>query len=124
MVTDDKIQDLWASILAEEANCAGSYSARSLTTLADMNQKSLLLFNAFCGLCIVYLEDYHGFLRSPSNFKIKDAIVPFIAGIPTYGGTFLRGADEFSQKSETIYIKYGFGIDEFQLFVRTRTYSI
>ena len=57
LVTDDKMQDLWASILAGEANSAGSYSPKALTTLADMNQKGLILFNTFCSLCIINLED-------------------------------------------------------------------
>ena len=53
LVTDDEMQDVWASILAGEANRAGSYSPKTLTTLADMNQKGLTLFNTFCSLCIV-----------------------------------------------------------------------
>ena len=115
LVSDDKMQDLWASVLAGEANCAGSYSARSLTTLADMDKKVATLFNTFCSLCVVSLEDCHRFLRSPSNFKIRDAIVPIIARSITYGGMFRRDSGEFAQKSETIYNNYGFGIDEFQL---------
>ena len=57
LITDENVQDLWASILAGEANSKGSYSPKALTTLADMNQKGLTLFNTFCSLCIVYLED-------------------------------------------------------------------
>ena len=127
LVTDDKVQDLWASILAGEANRAGSYSPKTLTTLADMNQKSLTLFNAFCSLCIVYLEDPNAFLRSPSNFKIREARVPIIRDSLTDMGTLgiqkhppnpaitERKMREFSQKSQSIYRKYGFDIDEFEL---------
>ena len=120
LVTDGQMQDLWASILAGEANCAGSYSARSLTTLADMDKKVATLFNTFCSLCVVSLEDYHGFLRSPSNFKIRDAIVPIITRVMTYSGTFRRDSGEFAQKSEAIYKKYSFGIDELQLLSEYR----
>ena len=118
LVTDDKVQDLWASILAGEANSAGSYSPKTLTTLADMNQEDLRLFNTFCSLCIVLLEDLKVFLKSPSNFKIRSARVPFITGgindlIPLKGRSN-RGLDKYAQKSEAIYEKYGFGINEFE----------
>ena len=117
LVTDDKVQDLWASILAGEANRAGSYSPKALTTLADMNQKDLILFNAFCSLCIVYLEDSIAFRQSPSNLKIRDARVPIITGIMTFSGNFEHGSGESAQKARAIYQRYGFGISEFQLLL-------
>ena len=115
LVTDDEVQDLWASILAGEANSKGSYSPKALTTLADMNQKGLILFNTFCSLCIFNLEDPIAFRQSPSNFKMRDARVPIITGINTFSGNFQHGVGESAQKSEAIYKRYGFGIDEFQL---------
>ena len=119
LVTDDKVQDLWASILAGEANRAGSYSPKTLTTLADMNQKGLTLFNTFCSLCVVYLEDPNAFLKAPSNFKIRDARVPIIKGgitdVATLKGGSDRDLDKSAQKSQSIYRKYGFDIDEFEL---------
>ena len=115
LVTDDEVQDLWASILAGEANSKGSYSPKALTTLADMNQRSLILFNTFCSLCIFKLEDSIAFRQSPSNFKMRDARVPIITGIMTFSGNFQHGSGESAQKAEAIYKRYGFGIDEFQL---------
>ena len=115
LITDDQMQNLWASILAGEANCAGSYSPKTLTTLAGMNQEVVTLFNAFCSLCIVDLENPNAFLRSPSNFKIRDAIVPIITRVMTYSGAFRRDSSGFAQQSEAICKKYGFGIDKFQL---------
>ena len=53
LVSDDKMQDVWASILAGEANCAESYSQKTLTALADMDQKIAILFQKFCSMCIV-----------------------------------------------------------------------
>ena len=113
------MQDLYASILAGEANRAGSYSPKALTTLADMNQKGLILFNAFCSFCIVYLEDPIAFQyrKSSSNFKIRDARVPIITGSNTFSGNFRHGLGTFAQKSEAIYKRYCFGIDEFQLLL-------
>ena len=127
LVTDEGVQDLWASILAGEANSKGSYSPKALTTLADMNQKDVMLFNSFCSLCIVYLEDPDAFLRSLSNFKIRDARVPIIRDTLADMGTLEiqkhppnpaiaeRNMREFSQKSEFTYKKYGFDFNEFQL---------
>ena len=118
LVTDDKVQDLWASILAGEANRAGSYSPKTLTTLADMNQKSLTLFNTFCSLCIVNLDNPHLFLKSPAIFfKIRDARVPIITGSNTFSGNFQHGVGEFAQKSEILYKRYCFGTDQFQLLL-------
>ena len=119
LVSDDKMQDLWASILGGEANCAGSYSPKTLTTLASMNQKVATLFNTFCSLCIVVLEDAQAFLKSPSNFEIRVARVPLIRGTLNDVGTLSRHSnpdiDKFAEKSESIYQKYGLGPSEFQL---------
>ncbi|RKU31514.1 hypothetical protein C6497_01580 [Candidatus Poribacteria bacterium] len=119
LVTDDNVQDLWASILAGEANSAGSYSPKTLTTLADMNQKDLILFNTFCSLCVVYLENPDVFLKSPSTFKIRTARVPVLRGsitdVATLTGRPNQDMDKFARKSKSIYQEYGFGADEFQL---------
>ena len=119
LVTDDEVQNLWASILAGEANRAGSYSPKALTTLADMNEKGLILFNAFCSLCIVYLDDpiAFQFRKSSSNFKIRDARVPIITGSNTFSGNFQHGSGQFDQKSGAIYQRYGFSISEFLLLL-------
>ena len=118
LVTDENVQNLWASILAGEANSKGSYSPKALTTLADMNQKGLTLFNTFCSLCIVNLENPNLFLKSPANFlKIRDARVPIITGSNTFNGNFQQGVGEFAQKSEILYKRYWFGADQFQLLL-------
>lgn len=121
LVTDDKVQDLWASILAGEANSVGSYSPKTLTTLADMNEKALRLFNTFCSLCFVNLDNPHLLLASPPIFKIRDARVPIIRGDflkergifgPPIAGEELKA---LAQTSELIYKGYFFGFKEFQL---------
>ena len=118
-VSDDEMQDLWASILAGEANCAGSYSPKTLTIVTDVDRKVATLFNTFCSLCVVYLEDPNAFLKAPSNFKIRDARVPIIKGgitdVATLKGGSDRDLDKSAQKSQSIYRKYGFDIDEFEL---------
>lgn len=120
LISDDETQDLWGSILAGEANRPGSYSPKTLTTLADMDQTVAMLFNAFCSLCIVRLDNPHAFLRSPSNFfKIQDARVICLPN-PLTDLSKLRhfsapNTDEFAQKSESIYQEYGFNLNDLQL---------
>lgn len=115
LISDDKMQDLWASILAGEANRAGSFSSKALTTVADMDHNAVKLFNTFCSLCIIDLGDS---TRQPrSNFKIRDARVPIITGSNTYSGIFQYGVGESAQKSVALYKSYGFGNDEFQLLL-------
>ena len=110
-------QDLFSRVLEGEIRKPGSFSLRALTTLADMDQKVATLFNTFCSLCIVNLVDSIAFQKSPSNLNMRDARVPIITGSNTFSGTFQHGSGEFAQKSEVIYKKYGFGINEFQLLL-------
>ena len=121
LVTDDEVQNLWASILAGEANHAGSYSPKTLTTLADMNQKSLTLFNTFCSLCIINLENPDDFLQSPSNFKIRSARVSIIRNV--FNDTSIInssqevGLDKASRESVSMYKRYDFDNSEFLLLL-------
>ena len=113
--SSEDAQDLFSKMLEGEIRKPESFSLRSLTTLADMDQEIAKLFNAFCSLCIIHLEDPMAYLRSPSNFKIKDVIVPIVTGSNTFQGNFRYGSGEFAQKSLFIYQRYGFGLSEFQL---------
>ena len=115
--SSEDAQDLFSKMLEGEIRKPGSFSLRALTTLADMDQKVAPLFNTFCSLCILSLEDSIAFLKSSSNFKIRDARVPIITGSTTFSGTFQHGSGKFAQKSEAIYQRYGFGINEFQLLL-------
>ena len=132
LVTDDKMQNLWASMLSGEANRTGSYSSKALTTFADMDRNAVMLFNTFCSLCLVNLEDPNAFLKSSSDFRIRDARMPIITGkiidAATLEGRPNRDLDKYARKSEAIYEKYGFGINEFQLLlehglIQDETYS-
>lgn len=52
LVSDDQIQDVWARILAGEANRSGSFSKRVLSTVADMSREDAELFTKLCGFAI------------------------------------------------------------------------
>ena len=122
LVSNNTMQDLWAGILAGEANCTGSYSPKALMALADMDQKVATLFNTFCSLCLVCFEDPSEFMKSPSIFEIGEARVPIIRGtvidkatLP--GGRLDQNLDYFAQKSKSMYQRYSLGINEFQLLL-------
>ena len=51
LVSHDKMQILWANILAEEANRPGSYSTRTVNMVASMDKRGAELFTALCGFC-------------------------------------------------------------------------
>lgn len=49
--SDDQMQALWASILAGEANSPGSFSKRTIETVATLSKKDAELFTKFCTFC-------------------------------------------------------------------------
>ncbi len=48
IVSDSEMQDLWASILAGEANSPGTYSKRTVNFLGDLDKRDAELFLALC----------------------------------------------------------------------------
>lgn len=48
IVSDNEMQDLWASVLAGEANSPGSYSKRTVNFLGDLDKRDAELFSALC----------------------------------------------------------------------------
>lgn len=51
ITSDGEIQSRWARLLAGEANAPGSYSARSVNTLAEMDKTDAELFTTLCRYC-------------------------------------------------------------------------
>jgi hypothetical protein len=49
IISDDKMQQLWASILASEANSPHSFSRRTVNLVADLEKTDAELFNNLCG---------------------------------------------------------------------------
>ena len=49
LVSDDTMQDIWARILAGEANTPGSYSKRTVSLLSDITKEEAELFTSLCG---------------------------------------------------------------------------
>lgn len=49
LVSDEVMQDIWARILAGEANAPGSYSKRTVNLLSDIIKEEAELFTSLCG---------------------------------------------------------------------------
>lgn len=49
MVSDDDMQELWARILAGEANNPGSFSRRTVNLVADLDKRDAAMFRNLCG---------------------------------------------------------------------------
>lgn len=48
IVSDDEMQDLWASVLAGESNSPGRYSKRTVNFLGDLDKRDAELFLSLC----------------------------------------------------------------------------
>ncbi|HEY9833550.1 MAG TPA: DUF2806 domain-containing protein [Stenomitos sp.] len=48
IVSDGEMQDLWARVLAGEANAPGTYSKRTVNFLGDLDKKDAELFQTLC----------------------------------------------------------------------------
>ena len=71
-VSSEKLQSLWAKILAGEVKSPGSTSVHSLSILKNLDQETARIFSNFCSICI--------YLESPTDNDILDARVVSLAG--------------------------------------------
>jgi hypothetical protein len=55
IVSDDEMQEVWARVLAGEANLPGTYSKRTVNCLGDLDRRDAKIFAALCGF--VWLFD-------------------------------------------------------------------
>lgn len=49
IVSDEEMQQLWAKVLAGEANTPGSYSKRTVNFVASLDKQDAILFAKLCG---------------------------------------------------------------------------
>jgi len=52
LVSDDEMQELWAKLLAGEANSPGKYSRRTLALLASLDKYEAELFTSLCSFTV------------------------------------------------------------------------
>lgn len=48
LISDEEMQDLWAKILAGEANAPGSFSKRTIHLVAELDKDDAILFDKLC----------------------------------------------------------------------------
>lgn len=76
LISDEQMQDLWARILAGEANQPGKYSKRTIDSLSSLERSDAVLFSRLCGYAwvignivpLVYDVDDHIYNSSGINF--------------------------------------------------------
>ena len=120
--TED-MQRRFAQVLVGEIEKPGSHSIKAVKTLGELDQRVATLFNTFCSLCIVNLEDPKAFLESSSNFEIRDIRLPIILNTmfdePTIDYS-IADADrlfhlrKFANISIPMYRGYGLDFEDFQ----------
>ena len=49
IVSDEEMQNLWARILAEEANSPGAFSRKTVNLMGDLDKRDAELFTSICG---------------------------------------------------------------------------
>jgi len=54
IVSDSDMQELWARVLAGEANSPGTYSKRTVNFLGDLDKKDAELFSVLCSFCWLF----------------------------------------------------------------------
>lgn len=79
-VSSEKMQQLWAKILAGEVERPGSTSVKTLGILKNLDRATATLFGKLCSVCIS---------SSPDGINFDDARVPFLGDYSE--GNALRG---------------------------------
>jgi len=69
LVSDDQIQEIWARILAGEANAAGTFARRTMSALYDMEREDAISFSRLCSFCWTVNGQ-----SIPLVFDTKDAV--------------------------------------------------
>jgi hypothetical protein len=62
LVSDEKMQEIWAKLLAGEANNQGTFSKKTIELVSSLDKKDAELFTALCSFCVLggpYIMDYH-----------------------------------------------------------------
>jgi len=70
LTSDDDMQQIWARVLAGEANDPGSFSKRTVNLLAEIDKADAEMFTRMASFCWTLLE----IEPQPLIFNIKDAV--------------------------------------------------
>lgn len=56
MVSDDEMQEIWARVLAGEANFPGAYSRKAVNILSELDKSDAELFNTLCRFRLITMR--------------------------------------------------------------------
>ena len=56
MVSDDEMQEIWAHVLAGEANFPGAYSRKAVNILSELDKSDAELFNTLCRFRLITIR--------------------------------------------------------------------
>ena len=72
IVSDKEMQQLWAEVLASEANSPGAFSRRTVNLLQDLDKQDAELFTAICAFG--WRHSSYENLLYPAIFNLRDSI--------------------------------------------------
>jgi len=76
LVSDEQMQDLWAKVLAGEANSPGKFSKRTVNSLSSLDKRDAILFTKLCGFAW-YLDDVVPLVYSTEDSIYSQLGFPF-----------------------------------------------
>ena len=91
IVSDGEMQDLWARVLAGEANAPGTYSKRTVNFLSDLDKFDAELFSKLCsfswtiGNTVPLVFDSAGEIYNTNGIAFKDLIHLDSIGLIQFG---------------------------------------
>lgn len=76
LISDDEMQELWALVLAGEANSPGAFSKRTVNFLASLDKADAELFLALCSFC-VFVGNVYPLVYDVNDKPYADAGITF-----------------------------------------------
>lgn len=78
LISDEEMQNLWAKVLAGEANKPGKFSKRTIAVLGSLDKTDALLFQSLCsfkwaigdGVPLIYDEQDQIYVKNGINFAV------------------------------------------------------
>ena len=128
LTSDDEMQELWAKVLAGEANAKGSYSKRTVDVVSQLEKSDAELFGKFCSYVweadgpvpFVYCKYKDNKDREPHEIVYSELLHLDDIGLISFSGTTMLIIGSMPERYK---VKY-FGIDVYVIDERPNTGSI
>ena len=112
IISDHEMQELWARILAGEANTPGSYSKRTVNFLADLDKMDATLFSSLLGFASEHLGGMFPLVFEPTDaiYKGQGITVQSLCHLDTIGLITFSAVGSYGisdMPDESVMIYYG-----------------